>query len=89
MAVQSRLTISLPTPIYDDLVHISDRMNISRSAVLASILEEALSNMRRFVDCVPSDPSSYSVQRFRGDSREIIRERLQALMDDLDKDATC
>lgn len=81
-----RLTISLPAEQFNDLAYISQRMGISRSAVLSQMLGEGLAHARRLVACVPEGPESYTVSRYRGDSREIIRERLQGLMSDLDKE---
>lgn len=82
----SRLTISLPTEQFNDLAYISQRMGISRSAVLSQMLGEGLAHARRLVACVPEGPDDYTVSRYRGDSKEIIRERLQGLMADLDKE---
>ena len=85
-AKTTRLTISLPTEQFDNLVYVSQRMGISRSAVLAQLLDGALSHLRNLVSCVPEGPEDYSVARYRGDSKEIIRTRLQGLMADLDKE---
>lgn len=81
----ARLTISLPVDQVENLAFISHRMGISRSAVLAQMLGEALAQTRRLVECVP-EPDDYTVTRYRGDSREIIRERLHGLMADLSKE---
>ena len=81
-----RLTISLPPDQYHDLAYISQRMGISRSAVLTQMLGDGLAHARRLVACVPESPDDYTVSRYRGDSKEIIRERLQTLMADLDKE---
>ena len=81
-----RLTISLPPDQYNDLAFISERMGISRSAVLTQMLGEGLAHARRLVACVPNSPDDYTVSRYRGDSKEIIRGRLQTLMADLDQE---
>ena len=85
MGNTTRFSISLPTPVFEDLDHISTRMGISRSAVLTQMLADGLMHARRLVDCVPADPSDYSVARYRGDSRAIIKDRLQVLLADIDK----
>lgn len=80
MASSKRVTISLPTRIADDLDYISARLGISRSAFLAQLLTEAnLSALRSLVSTLPESPSEGDARRFRGESRQFVKSRMDQL----------
>jgi len=68
-----RLTISLPPDQYNDLAFISERMGISRSAVLTPMIGERLAHARRLVACVADTPDDFAVARHVGLSNEQMR----------------
>lgn len=76
---QVKVALSLSPPTVDDLGYITGRMGISRSALVDSLLAEALPVMRKLLEQVPYSPTPVDVVRARGQSQQIVEERLQEL----------
>lgn len=85
-----KLNVSLPAPLVENLDTLCLRMNITRSALLTSLLEEPVQNLCALVEGVIAtaslDPAE-QVRRFRGDSKAIIRERVADLQSQLGEDS--
>ena len=81
-----RITISLPDQLLADLDFIASRFGVSRSGVVAGLLQEVVPPTREIASLMP--PSGHSVtegdvRRFRGASAEIISKQLaRALLGD-------
>lgn len=92
MAVSKRVSLSIPDHLADDLNYISSRLGISRSGFVTQLLIGAdLSSFRALLSNVPDEPTENDSRRFRGDSREYIKDqldRLQRLQGGLFDDST-
>lgn len=79
MAKTSKISVSLPAELVEDLDYLSARMGVSRSAIIAEMLSEAAAEARRLIALVPPNPTPADVLRMRGQSEEAIRTRLESL----------
>lgn len=82
MAV-TRLTLSLPSAIADDLTFSAARLGVSRSALVSDLLREihTLASLLRAQDL----PDANEAIRLRGESEEVLRERVAAIRAQLDE----
>ena len=81
-----KISITVPPALLDDLDYVAGRLGVSRSALVAELLPEPLSIMRGVLALVPLNPTPEDVVRFRGESVELVRQKiesLKALSDDL------
>jgi hypothetical protein len=82
----SKISITIPPELLADLDYVSGRLSISRSALIAQVMPQALGVMRSMLEQVPLNPTPDDVRRFRGESVGIVREKidsLRGLSDDL------
>lgn len=79
MTTTSKISVSLPTGLVDDLDYLSARLGVSRSALLAQCMAEAVPAMRKMLEAIPPAPTPADLLRMRGQSEEVIRQRLQSL----------
>lgn len=82
----SKISITVPPELVADLDYVSGRLGVSRSALISEILPESLGFMRSMLEQVPLNPTPEDVLRFRGDSAELVRgkiESLKGMTDDL------
>lgn len=98
MEVQAKkISVSIPSPLLDDLQYLSARLGVSRSALITELLGEALPVVVGLLRMVPEGASPDEAKRFRGASVDVIRERVaeaQRLADEyaadvVAKDAGC
>ena len=75
-----KVSMSLPAAVVDDLDHISARLGISRSALTGQLLAAALPDMRALLDIIPPAPTPSDLVRFRGESADVVRARLDSLL---------
>ncbi|MNF71835.1 hypothetical protein D3C85_912240 [compost metagenome] len=75
----SKISVTVPPELVADLDYVAGRLGISRSALIASILPETLGIMRAMLEQVPLNPTPDDVLRFRGESAELVREKIEAL----------
>ena len=75
-----KVTISLPPQLNADLGYLSHRMGISKSALLANISTEPISDMRKLLEDIPENPSAADIVRSRGASKSIVEKRLSEIM---------
>lgn len=79
MSKTTKISVSLPAQLVEDLDYLSERMGVSRSAVIAEVLGESIADARRLMELVPPNPTVGDVLRMRGASEEVIRQRLSSL----------
>lgn len=85
----SKISITVPPELVADLAYVCSRTGVSRSALVAYLLSEGVPAMRKLLEQVPLDPTSLAgpeVLRMRGESEQIVRERiseLEGMADDL------
>lgn len=82
----SKISITVPPELVADLDYVSGRLGVSRSALISEILPESLVIMRTMLEQVPLNPTPDDVLRFRGESAELVRgkiESLKGMTDDL------
>jgi len=71
-----KISVSIPSPLFDDLQYLSARLGVSRSALVTELLGEALPVVVGLLRMVPEGASPDDVRRFRGASVDIVRERV-------------
>lgn len=82
----AKVAMSLPPALVDDLDYLVARLGVSRSALAAELLSEAVAEMRRVVSLIPPNPTPADLLRMRGESEAFVRERIAnatRLTDDL------
>lgn len=82
----SKISITVPPELVADLDYVSGRLGVSRSALISEILPESLGIMRSMLEQVPLNPTPEDVLRFRGESADLVRgkiESLKGMTDDL------
>lgn len=82
----SKISVTMPPELVESLDHIAGRLGVSRSALVAGFLEEAVGTLRPLLDTVPISPTEADLIRFRGESEQVVRQRLESLkglIDDL------
>lgn len=79
MAKLSRVTFTLPPSLVADLAFVSERVGVSRSAIVSDVLGQPLADLRRLLEAFPPSPSPADVLRLRGDSEALIEARLSEL----------
>lgn len=75
----SKISVSLPSQLVEDLDYLAARTGVSRSALIGQLLSEAASEVRKILELVPPNPSPAEMLRMRGQSEEVIRTRLESL----------
>lgn len=76
---QTRVSVSLPTSLVDDLAYLSGRLGVSRSALISQLLSGAASDLRKLLEQVPLNPTPEDMVRFRGSSVNVVRERIESV----------
>lgn len=87
MAIK-RASFSLPAESVESLAYVSRRLGVSRSSLVSQMLSEALPMMEKMLRTVPEGGFSDEAEtrRFRGESADVIRQRignLHGMADDL------
>lgn len=81
-----KISVSLPDNLVTNLDYLAARTGTSRSAIISEFLADAVEHTRKLFELVPPNPTAADVVRMRGQSAEIVRDRLsslQGLADDL------
>lgn len=83
MGTTTRISLSLPTSIVEDIKFCSERIGVSRSAFVADLLQDVaqLAVLLRSLDL----PDANESLRLRGDSAEVLRQRISDLRLKLDE----
>jgi len=79
-----RLSLSVPLEVSVDLNFVHRRLNISKSALVTSLLKDGLRDFRMLLEALPPVPDDTDMIRFRGASAKLISARMDALRLDLD-----
>ena len=64
MANLKKISVTLPAELSDDLTRASKRLGVSRSALLATVLEGALPPVMAITENMPSPDDVASMQRY-------------------------
>lgn len=83
----SRLTFTLPPVMAADLQYLSDRMGISRGALLVQLVGHPLHQLAGMVRATPDNPDAESLRRFRGQSIDYIEQAVSDAMRELEVDS--
>lgn len=75
----SKISITVPPELVADLDYVSGRLGVSRSALISEVLPESLSVMRTMLEQVPLNPTPEDVLRFRGESADLVRSKIESL----------
>lgn len=75
----SKISITIPPELLADLDYVSGRLGVSRSALIARVLPNALGVMRTMLEQVPLNPTPEDALRFRGESAEIVRKKIDSI----------
>lgn len=75
----SKISITIPPELLTDLDYVAGRLGVSRSALIAEVLPEALGFMRGMLEQVPLNPTPDDVLRFRGESAELVRQKIDSI----------
>lgn len=74
-----KISITVDPELLKDADAVAARLGISRSALIGDCLSDNLHILKRLLAGEPLDPISRDVLRLRGESAEIVRERLDQL----------
>lgn len=75
-----RCTFTLPVPLATGIARIAKRIGISQSALLAQLLEEPIADLVALVQSIPEDPTPGDVLRARGQSVDLIEQRVHEVL---------
>lgn len=81
-----KISVTLPPDLVADIDYVARRLGVSRSALMGQLLPDGISAIRGLLVGVPENPTPADIVRFRGESAEEIRRRvedLKGLADDL------
>lgn len=79
-----RISLSVPPEVANDLNFVHRRLNISKSALVTTLLQDGLREFRMLLESLPPEPTTEDMIRFRGASANVINERMDSLRADLD-----
>ncbi len=71
-----KTAMSLPPALVEDLDYLTARLGVSRSALAAELLADAVSEMRRVISLIPPNPTPLELLRMRGESEAFVRDRI-------------
>ena len=74
-----KFTVSLPDHLVVDLDYVSGRMSISRSALISSLLQGPVRDMRTLFEGLPENPTEEEILRSRGASIDLIQQRMESM----------
>jgi len=78
---RQKISISVSPALVDDLDYIAARTGVSRSALVSEMLAPAAAELRRIVEQIPAAPTPSEVRRFRGESVDLIRSKIDQLQE--------
>lgn len=86
MSNRKRVSFTLDPAIVADLRFTSSRLGVSSSVLVSDLLAGPVRDMRRLLESLPDSPTERDVVRFRGESIEVVNQRLSDLRGLLDGD---
>lgn len=75
-----RLQVTLENAVFADLTYLADRLRVSRSALLSTMVGPALRDLRALMESIPPEPTPEDVRRLRGRSVDLIAEEMRHYM---------
>lgn len=79
MANLRKVSLALDPQVVGDLDYVGKRLGVSRSALVSSVLLEAMPAMRKLFEQVPLSPTPADMLRFRGESAKVVEDRISHL----------
>lgn len=76
---RQKVSLALDPELVADLDYISSRFGVSRSALVSVLMAGPASDARKMLSMVPDSPTALDLIRFRGESAELARQRLESL----------
>lgn len=76
MSTVRRITLSIPVDLADDLSYVHQRIGVSKSAFVSSLLAEGVGDLRALLESLPDNPSPDDIVRFRGESAALVDSRV-------------
>lgn len=78
-------SLHLPVQVAKDLNYVAKRLGVTQSALVAHLLGEPLADIRGLLQQTPEPADAVAVKRLRGQSAELVAQRLaeaNLLLDD-------
>lgn len=80
MTTTRKISVTLSSDLVLDLEVLSERLGVSRSAIITSVLAGPLRAARLTLDMIPVDPNPAKPVRMRGESVDAVQARLASLL---------
>lgn len=77
------LSLSVPPEVASDLNFVHRKLNISKSALVTTLLQNGLRDFRVLLESLPPEPDDQDMKRFRGASAKLITDRMAAVQQDI------
>lgn len=74
-----KVSVTLRPELLVDLDYLTARLGVSRSSLISELLSDVVPDMRRLIEAVPLSPEPPDLVRFRGESADLVRERMENL----------
>jgi len=74
-----RTSFTLPPAFVADLDFLARRLGVSRSAVLAEVAADPVHDLAELIAKVPENPTAADILRARGESVQVINQRIDNL----------
>ena len=81
-----KITISIPEETVEYLNYLSDRLRVTRSSLITEMMSEPIRDLAVLVSSVPDNPTREDLLHAKGQSIQLVEERINAarrLGDDL------
>jgi hypothetical protein len=79
MSQMKRVSFTVPPQLVDDLGYLSERLGVTRSAIISDLMLDPLHDLRGLVEMIPAKATPEDVKRMRGASVDLVTERLASL----------
>lgn len=77
MSSFKRVSLSLPADLAADLEYVHQRVRVSKSALVATLLSQGVADLRKLFEDLPDDPTPDDIRRLRGASAELVGSRVR------------
>ena len=78
-----RVTLTLPQTLVEAADYISQRLGVTRSALLAEVLSDTLTPLRSMLDAVPDQTTPSDIKRLKGASVVYIKDQVTHALEQL------
>lgn len=76
---RQKVSLALDPALVADLDYIAERTRVSRSALVSELLADSVGHVRQLLEMIPESPTPADLIRFRGESVDLVRSRLESL----------